>query len=124
MSEKELQINISKWIKLQYPDVIFTSESSGLKLTIGQARALAKQRSDKGLPDMMIFEPRGGYNGLFVELKKEGSLIFKRDNTIRSDKHLQEQWEMIQRLRSKGYYAIFAIGFDQARTAITKYMNL
>jgi hypothetical protein len=68
MNEKDLQINICRWLKLQYPEVIFTSESSGLRLTIGQARSLAKQRSGKGLPDLMIFEPRGDYHGLFIEL--------------------------------------------------------
>ena len=123
MNEKDLQINICRWLKLQYPEVIFTSESSGLRLTISQARSLAKQRSGKGLPDLMIFEPRGGYHGLFLELKREGEKVFRRDGQIRSDAHLQDQYSVINRLNDKGYLAGFAIGFDEARALITKYMN-
>ena len=124
MNEKDLQINVCSWLKLQYPDVIFTSESSGLRLTMGQARSLAKQRSGKGLPDLMIFEPRGDYSGLFIELKREGEKVFRRDGQIRSDVHLQEQYNIINRLNNKGYLAGFAIGFDEARNMITKYMKL
>jgi hypothetical protein len=123
MNEKDLQINICRWLKLQYPEVIFTSESSGLRLTIGQARSLAKQRSGKGLPDLMIFEPRGDYHGLFIELKREGEKVFRRDGQIRSDAHLQDQYSVINRLNDKGYLAEFAIGFDEARALITKYMK-
>jgi len=124
MNEKDLQINVCSWLKLQYPDVIFTSESSGLRLTMGQARSLAKQRSGKGLPDLMILEPRGDYSGLFIELKREGEKVFRRDGQIRSDVHLQEQYNIINRLNNKGYLAGFAIGFDEARNMITKYMKL
>ena len=124
MNEKDLQINICRWLKMQYPEVIFTSESSGLRLTIGQARSLAKQRSNKGLPDLMIFEPRGDYHGLFLELKREGEKVFRRDGQIRSDAHLQDQYSVINRLNHKGYLAGFAIGFDEARDMISKYMKL
>ena len=123
MNEKDLQINICRWLKMQYPEVIFTSESSGLRLTIGQARSLAKQRSGKGFPDLMIFEPRGDYHGLFIELKREGEKVFRRDGQIRSDAHLQDQYSVINRLNDKGYLAGFAIGFDEARALITKYMK-
>ena len=66
----------------------------------------------------MIFEPKGDYNGMFIELKRKGEMVFRKDGSVRSDVHLQEQWEMLQRLRTRGYYACFAIGFDQAVTQI------
>jgi len=53
-SEENLQIAISSYLKYQYPDVIFTSESSGIRLTIGQATKAKKQRSKHKLPDMII----------------------------------------------------------------------
>lgn len=124
MSEQELQIAVCQFIRAQYPKAIFTTESSGLRLTIGQARKLRKQRSGKGFPDLMIFEPKGDYNGMFIELKREGEMVFRKDGSVRSDVHLQEQWEMLQRLRTRGYYACFAIGFDQAVSQIKRYMEL
>jgi hypothetical protein len=60
-AEEKLQIAVCKYLKLQYPDVIFTAESSGLKLTIGQAVIAKQLRSSKGLPDIMIFQPNLHY---------------------------------------------------------------
>ena len=35
--EQELQIAVSTYIKMQYPNVIFTSESAGINLKFHQA---------------------------------------------------------------------------------------
>jgi hypothetical protein len=122
--EESLQIAVSRYLKLQYTDVIFTSESSGIKLTIGQAvKAKAMRSSACKLPDMIILEPRGEYHGLILELKREGEKIFKADGTPYSG-HIYEQFKTLQRLKEKGYYSSFAIGFDDAKRQIDFYMKL
>ena len=80
-------------------------------------------RSCSGLPDIMIFEPRRSYYGLFLEVKKEGSVVFKKDGDIRSDKHLKEQEEILFQLQQKGYFAQFVIGFDEAKSIIDYYLG-
>jgi hypothetical protein len=120
--EESVQIQVANYIKARYPDVIFTSDSSGVRLNMGQAKVLKAMRAmDCKIPDMLIFEPRGPYKGLFLELKREGEKVFKADGTPYSG-HLFEQWKTLERLKSKGYQACFAIGFEHAKTIIDQYM--
>lgn len=122
-TETNLHIRIAYYIRHNYPDVIFTSESSGIKLTIGQAVLQKKMRSGRALPDLMVFEPRRGYNGMFLEIKKDGVNIYKKNGEIKRDKHLQEQEEVLARLTEKGYFAKFVVGYDNAIALIDYYLE-
>lgn len=122
ISEKVLTRHVCDYLKLQYPGLIFTVDSSGMRLTQGQAVQMTHLRSSRGLPDLMIFEPRGEYHGLFIELKRDGTRLMKKDGNYASD-HIREQDEMLQRLTDLGYVAMFAIGFDSAKTIIDNYLN-
>jgi len=132
--EESLQIAVSTYLKFAYPNLIFTAESSGLKLTQGQAVKAAKQRSSRGLPDLWIDEPKGQYHGLRLELKKAGESPFRQDGKLKKKTitkpngekydHYQEQAQIIDKLRGKGYMADFATGFDQAKAIIDAYMRL
>ena len=103
--EESLQIQVSSYLKYAYPSTIFTCESSGIRLTMGQAVKAKKQRSQRGLPDLMIFEARGGFHGLLIELKREGQSPFKKDGELKAGEHLREQNGAILALRSRGYCA-------------------
>ena len=120
--EEKLQIAVSKYLKLQYPDVIFTAESSGLKLTIGQAVIAKKLRSDKGLPDLMIFEPNKYQKGLLIELKAAGVRL--KSGYLPNTEHIREQTALLLRLWDRGYAASFACGFDEAKVIIDEYLKL
>jgi hypothetical protein len=121
-NEESLQIAVSSYLKLQYPDVIFTSESSGIRLTMGQAVKAKKMRSNCKLPDMIVLEPRGIFKGMCLELKKEGTVVFKKDGTPRAG-DITEQYDTLVRLSQRGYYAKFAIGFDDAKAHIDNYFQ-
>jgi hypothetical protein len=121
--EESLQIAVSNYLRLQYPGVIFTSESSGIRLTIGQAIKAKKQRSNCKLPDMIILEPKGDFKGLCLELKKEGEKVFQKNGEPYSG-HIKEQYETLKRLSDKGYFAGFVCGFDHAKKIIDTYMGL
>ena len=122
--EESIQIAVSTYLRIAYPSVIFTAESSGIRLTMGQAVKAKKQRSQRGLPDMMILEPRGKFAGLMIELKRDGQSPFKKNGQLKAGEHLGEQFNAIQSLIWRGYRATFATGFDKARTVIDEYMSL
>jgi hypothetical protein len=123
MSEKNLHRAVCDYLRYQYPNVLFNSDLAGsMKLTIGQAVALKNLRSNRGFPDITIYEPRHNYHGLFIELKKEGEKLFKKDGTPVSD-HLTEQIKMLELLIERKYVAKFAIGFDQAKNIIDDYFK-
>lgn len=124
--EESIQVAVCSYLKLQYPDIIFTCDlSSGMKLTIGQAVKAQKMRSSKGLPDIMILEPRGEgefrYSGLMLELKSEKA--GNKNGTVKQTDHTREQKAILDRLEKKGYMAKFAIGFDEAQQIIDFYLN-
>ena len=74
----------------------------------------------RGFPDLQILEPRGGFNGLFLEIKRNGERIFKKDGTFASE-HILEQADWLNGLRLRGYKAEFAVGFDECKTIIDAY---
>jgi hypothetical protein len=81
-----------------------------------QARrgAMLKQEGvRKGTPDyfLAIPKPDQGTAGLWLELKGE------------KGRATPEQKEMIDILINSGYAAVFAFGWDQARTAIESYLK-
>ena len=130
MSETELQVMVADYIKLAYPDVLFHSDfGSGIRLTPGQAKKQKRQNGGiRGWPDMFIAEPtwdknrNKDYRGLFIELKKDGTRLKKRNGEWASE-HIAEQNEMLERLEFRGYAAHFAIGFDEAKKIIDNYLG-
>lgn len=123
-SEESVQIAICNYIRFQYPNVIFNCDlASGMKLTIGQAVKAKKMRSSRGYPDLFIAKRNENYFGLYLELKKQGTKLFKKDGITFCDEHLREQEQMMKRLRCEGFEAQFAIGFDDAKTKIDNYLN-
>lgn len=121
--EEQLSKSVSRYLKLQYPDVVFTCDSSGIRLTIGQATALKAQRSTHKIPDMIILKPNAEYHGLILELKSDDSSPFLKDGSLSKGKHIQEQNQTLTELLSIGYYAVFAVGFDNAKKIIDDYFN-
>ena len=133
MTELELQAQVADYLRLQYPNVLFHSDfGSGIKLTMGQA---AKQKRLQGgrraWPDMFIAQPAqrsweypdAYYKfGLFLELKRPGVKIYKKNGEIVADEHIREQAGVLEMLRMRGYAAEFAVGFDEAKKIIDEYL--
>lgn len=123
-SEAELQQTVAEYIALAYPDVLFHSDfGSGVKLAPKQATLQRKQNAGRrGWPDLFIAEPTPLAHGLFLELKKEGTKLYKR-NGAWANEHIAEQAEVLQGLRVAGYAADFAIGFKGAKGIIDNYLS-
>lgn len=122
--EENLQIAISAYLKLQYPNVYFTSESSGIRVPMGVAVKMKKQRSTHKQLDLIILEPKGVYHGLILELKKDANEILTKNGKYRVNDHIKEQLESIEVLRNKGYFASFGCGFKECKNLIDFYMKL
>jgi hypothetical protein len=123
MSEKSLHKAVCDYLRYQYQGILFNSDLAGsMKLTIGQSTAMKSLRSDRGFPDVTIYEPKGNYHGLFIELKKEGETVINKKG-FPATPHLAEQFLIIERLKLKGYRAEFAIGFDEAKKLIDEYLK-
>lgn len=122
--EEALSKSVSRYLKLQFPNIVFTCDASGVRLTMGQATLLKAQRSVHKIPDMIILKPNAEYHGLILELKSEDSSPFLKDGSLSMNKHIQEQNNTLNLLLNAGYYAVFAVGFDSAKKIIDDYMSL
>lgn len=125
MTEGMIQEQVARYVAIQYPNTIFHSDyGSGAHLSKLQAIKQKRQNAGrKGFPDFQICEPIGKWNGLFIELKKDGTRIVKRNGELVANDHIKEQAKMIEDLRSRGYYADFAIGFDACKKIIDAYLG-
>lgn len=130
--EESLQKAVCSYLRLHYPNVIFRSDfASGLKLSQYQATQHKRLQSSRSWPDLFIYKPMQHgdkfYCGLALELKKDGtSIILKigpRKGHLSENPHIQEQALMLKELNKLGYYANFAVGYDQAVNIIDWYMK-
>ena len=113
ISEEKVQINITQYLKLQYPNVLFTATMGGQFQRHYSQRLKAKRTGYlKGVSDLLIFEPNEKYNGLFIELKKD-----------KKSYPTKEQKIFIENALNRGYYAVCCKGFDHCKDTIDKYMN-
>ena len=145
MKEHDIYTLIADYLRYQYPHVIYRFDlAADLKLTMGQASKHKRLQRYRGYPDLFIAEPRQvkmefdvitnsdaikdahfyeQRHGLYLEIKKPGTRIFKKDGTLVSDQHIREQFDMLMDLRARGYAAEFACGFDEAKKLIDDYMG-
>ena len=122
MSEHQLYELIATYLRLQYPNVIYRFDlAADLKLTAGQAAKHKRLHPRRGYPDLFIAHPMGKYHGMYLELKKDGTRLRKRNGDFASE-HIQEQWQMLGALTLRGYKAEFAIGYDDAVRQIKAYL--
>lgn len=121
--EFELQKSICRWLNVQYPKVLYLSDTiASVKLTIPQQnRNKLIQKNGFKTPDLLIFEPNKEFKGLFIELKVKSP--FKKDGTLLKDEHLESQQKTINDLKQKGYYACFSWSLEMTMYIINKYMS-
>lgn len=127
MSEHQLYEKIARYLQMYYPDVIYRFDlAADLKLTVGQASKHKRLHPKRGYPDLFVAEPREikrvMYYGLFIELKKDGTRLRKKDGSPASE-HIAEQGRTLTALWKKGYQAVFAVGFDEAKQVIDDYLG-
>jgi hypothetical protein len=132
MTEHEMYAQIADYMRYRYPKAIYRFDlAADLKLSIGQAAKHKRLQGRRGYPDLFIAEPRtikkGSdkyyYAGLFLELKRPGTTIYKKNGELVSNEHIQEQARMLEELRRRDYMAEFACGFDETKKIIDEYLS-
>lgn len=115
VSEAEEQTAVMEWSQLiigKYPDIrlLFHIPNGGSRHP-AEAAHLKAQGVKAGVPDLFLPVPRGGYHGLFVEMKT-------RDGKI---SEAQRRW--LHDLKDQGYAVAVCHGARAAIDTIQGYME-
>jgi len=121
--EYSITCALRSFLSYQYPSVIMRCGLEGVRLPIGLAVKVKRLNPHRGFPDIMIFEPRGKYHGLMIELKRNQEALFTKSGNYRKSQHIQEQHQMLIALEARGYKACFATSFIQAKSLISEYLE-
>lgn len=129
MTEADLYEQVARYMALKHPDVLTHWDLSGVWTPSHKARNLYARLNHRAWPDLFIAKPiltpESGATpcaGLFLELKREGTRLKKRDDSWASQ-HIAEQAAVLGMLRTNSYYAEFAIGYDEAIAYIEAYLQ-
>lgn len=128
MTENDLYELVAHYLNISYPRVLYRFDQGGMWTGSHKARNLYGRLNRRAWPDLLIARSTmfdGTVNpcaGLFLELKREATKLKNRKGEW-ATAHIKEQAEVLERLREQGYYAEFAVGFDQATQYIDAYLN-
>lgn len=116
LSEDDIQKQIIGWAKHKkvngkpLSELIHHSPNGGQRHIVTATRFKA-MGTLAGFPDLFVFIARGGFNGLFIELKAAKGVVS------------ENQKVMLERLDKQGYKTAICYGFDEAKQAITDYLE-
>jgi hypothetical protein len=114
--ESALQEEFARWLDSE--GVLFTASCAGMRTHPRAGARMKRMGAKKGVPDIMIFEPRWKYHGLMIELKSKDGHASK------------EQIAWRDALNFKGYHAAIMPkglgleeGLEWCKKLVTEYMN-
>lgn len=115
-SEHTEQVALFDWAKKMEPlhlhlSLMFAIPNGG-KRHIGTALKLKNEGVKSGVPDVFLAVPKNGKSGLFIEMKYG-----------KNKPSANQKW-WIDSLRVEGYETVVCYGFEEARDAIIKYLEL
>lgn len=110
--EHDIQVAVVGLLESIHPKPLYSATVGGVRLAIHTAKKMKEAGYSSGIPDMLIFEPRGFYTGLAIEIKTEKGRA--SDN--------QKQW--VTDLNNRGWRAEVCRGFDECADVISEYFNL
>ncbi len=114
--EADQQRKLFQWttfIRTEYPevDLMFHIPNGGSRNKL-EAANLKRQGVKAGVPDLFLPVSRGGYHGLFIELK------------YGKNKPTEKQTEWLKSLNEQGYVVAVCYGCNEASKKILKYLKL
>ena len=129
-SEHQEQVSYISWFKRQYPKyakAIFSNpngadisghSTKGLSIKTVKAIKMNKMKKEgfkPGVSDVQLTVSRGGYHGLWVEMKRSNG----KEKDVSDD-----QAAHIELMQELGHMAEWAAGADEAIKITKKYMTL
>ncbi len=112
-SEADVQRAIIRFIRHYAPKTLYCATNGGVKLSYMQAARMKLTGYVAGIPDLIIFEPRGQYHGLTIEVKKD-----------KASKPSAVQKEWMDELNKRNYRAVCCHSVDEAIKEIETYLSL
>ncbi len=123
LPEAKIHSIVCSYLRLKYPDVVFTTDASGLKLDMAKAAKFAKLKSQTGIPDLIILEPRKGFHSLLLEIKKDNVELHLKTKLGYYNCHFKDQGDLLARLADKGFLARFSVGLKESLNIIDGYLE-
>jgi hypothetical protein len=115
VSEHAEQVALFTWARYQtvhIPELsLLHAIPNGGHRHIAVASRMKAEGVRAGVPDICLPVPRGGYHGLYLEMK------FGK-NTVSA---AQQRW--LTRLAAQGYATVVCYGFEEAQSAILAYLE-
>ena len=116
-SEGEEQARLFSWARMQSgmrPELalLFHVPNGGSR-NKAEAGRFKAEGVKAGVPDLMLPVARGGYHGLFIELKR-----------LDGGRLRPEQKAWLDKLRAQGYRAAVCRGWEEASEEILQYLDL
>lgn len=109
--EHDIQVALTRYLEAHKESPLFSATVGGVRLAMHTAKKMKQAGYKKGIPDLLIFEPRGMYTGLAIEVKTK---------TGRPSSH-QKEW--IKRLNSNGWRAEICYGLAECLAVIDEYFQ-
>lgn len=111
-TEQEAVISWANWNMQQYPELKWLYHiPNGGKRNKAEATRFKMQGVKAGVSDLHLPAARGGYFGLYIEMK------------YGKNKPTENQIEFMNDMRQQGYKAIVAYGAEEAITALREYLQ-
>lgn len=106
-----IQCAFIRWLKLQHNGVLYCASAGGLHTSYTQGAKMKAAGYVKGHPDLLIYEPAGGYVGLAMELKSEDGEASKEQKT----------W--LRKLEARGWKTCITKGLDDCIREFETYIK-
>lgn len=113
-SEHSDQVLLVMHLRTFYPAVLVVAVPNGATVGGLQRVRLVAEGLLPGFPDLCVLEPRGGFHGLFVEMKslKATAVVSEAQRRV----HKQ--------LLSRNYKVLVCYGYHAAKAQVVKYLEL
>jgi len=110
--EKEYVVQMKIVHFLRSKGLLFSSTTGGIAYKPHQKINMYKRGYAAGVPDLIIFEPRGLFHGLCLEVKRKGGRV--RDS----------QKDFIAALRENGYAVAVVFSPEEAQEVVENYISI
>jgi hypothetical protein len=111
ITEHQIQSALFQWFKIQHPKLIMFAIPNAAKRSFAQASYMKAEGLISGIADIFLMCANKTHHGLFIELKSaKGKLS-------------EQQAYFLEQAKERGYQAIVCYSFDEAKTAITNYLQ-
>ena len=116
-TETQEQIWLMQWgqqpsVRRQYPSLKFLYHIPNERADKRQAAILKQMGVKRGVPDLCLPVARGGYHGLYIEMKRTSGGVVSDD---------QKWWK--EQLTENGYACVICKGWEAGKEALLWYLN-